>query len=200
MPELVLDGVPAEPFREDPDEGSDGVDAAVGVTAGAGSALAVVVGADVATLTVGVSTGSGRAADACFARGVGLGLATIATGTAPAAGDPPLNPTGITARAADPSSAAGELTPGWRPELAVILPSAKKQAKTTSVDSSSAVQRPRTVAPGPPIESDSHRSRSASIASRIVLTRLGTESAWRRQAAGTRRCVPAACRAGSRSS
>jgi hypothetical protein len=98
--------------RPSPDErgGADAKSVSVG-RVGGGSASATPLGAATAALTpdasaVATTTGTGRAAR----RGRGRGLATIATGTDPVTGEPPLRPTGIAAEdvaAAAPSSCVG---------------------------------------------------------------------------------------------
>ncbi len=156
----------------------DGAGALAGACVRAGSEatsavlVGVLAGALVAT-TLGRTFGSARAAG-CDVREAGF--ATIATGAAPAIGEPPLRRSGTAACGAVPSSVAGAPAREDPPAL-VERPTAKKHANTTSAESASAAHCPRILASGPPTRNPSQRSCSVSFARRSVFTSSGTRSA-----------------------
>jgi hypothetical protein len=125
------------------------------------------------TVAAGVTVAAALGA-ACMARGragaglvCGRGLAKIATGTAPAAAEPPASSAGIRARA--------EETSNWGPTLAldrkaevVERPSAKKLPNTTPSNSAPHSQRLVAAALGRPTAGGAKRIRSVASAWRIL--------------------------------
>jgi hypothetical protein len=88
--------------------------------------------------------------------GRGRGFTAIATGTAPAIGEPPLNPVGIGACPEGPTSAEGVAAGEAAPPPARWRPIAKKHANTSTSDTDSTTHRPLSVASRPSMRRPSH--------------------------------------------